>query len=86
MTMKKFIIIVIAAILLYLAVSTAYYTFGVHINLGSDKLVTTFAKTEGKTIMIDRGEGFEPFEIRGVNMGSGEPGKWSTDYGIDFDT
>lgn len=86
MSMKKFIIIVIAVILVYLAVNAAYYEFGVYVSFGGDEPVTTFTKNEGKTIMIDRGEGFEPFEIRGVNMGSGEPGKWSTDYAIDYDS
>lgn len=84
--MKKFIIGVITLILLYLAVKAAYYEFGIHFNFGSDEPVTTFTKNDGKTLFIDRGNGFEPFEIRGVNMGSGEPGKWSTDYGIDHDT
>ncbi len=84
--MKKFIIIVISLILLYLAFNTAYYELGIHFSFGNNGPVTTFTKNEGKTILLDRGSGFEPFEIRGVNMGSGEPGKWSTDYGIDHDT
>lgn len=86
MSMKKFIIIVVVLILVFLAVNTAYYTFGIHIDFNKDQPVTTKARVEGKTILFDRGNGFEPFEIRGVNMGSGEPGKWSTDYAIDGDT
>ncbi|MBQ7604109.1 MAG: hypothetical protein IJU75_04075 [Clostridia bacterium] len=84
--MKKFIIIVIAVILLFLAGHTIYYEFGIHFNFGKNQPVTTFAKTDGKTILLDRGNGYEPLEIRGVNMGSGEPGKWSTDYAIDYET
>lgn len=86
MSMKKFIILVIAVILVFLAIHTAYFEFGIHINFGSDRPVTTFTKVDGKTVFLDRGNGFEPFEIRGVNMGSGEPGKWSTEYAIDYDT
>ena len=86
MTMKKFIILVISLILLYLGVRTLYFSFGVHIGLDSDKPVTTFTKVDGKTIFLDRGNGFEPFTVRGVNMGSGEPGEWSTDYSIDYDS
>ena len=86
MAMKKFIIAVMAIVLLYLTANMAYYEFGVYISFGNEQPPTTFTKTDGKTIMIDRGKGFEPFEIRGVNMGSGEPGEWSTDYAIDYDT
>jgi len=86
MTMKKFIIMVIALILLYLGVRTLYFSFGIHVDLDRDKPVTTFTKVDGKTIFLDRGNGFEPFTIRGVNMGSGEPGKWSTDYAISYDS
>ena len=86
MTMRKFIILVVALILCYLAITTLYYSFGIYLDIGWDKPVTTFTKVEGKTILLDRGNGFEPFEIRGVNMGSGEPGKWSTDYAIDHDS
>ncbi len=86
MSMKKFIIIVVVLILVFLAANTAYYTFGIHFNFDKGQPVTTKARVEGKTILFDRGNGFEPFEIRGVNMGSGEPGKWSTDYGIDGET
>jgi len=86
MTMRKFIILVVALILGYLAITTLYYSFGIHLGIGWDRPVTTFTKVEGKTIFLDRGNGFEPFEVRGVNMGSGEPGKWSTDYAIDYDS
>lgn len=86
MTMRRFIILVIIAILIYILIMTLYFSFGVYIDLGGDEPVTTFAKTKGKNIYIDRGSGFEEFEIRGVDMGSGEPGHWSTDYAIDYDS
>lgn len=86
MTMRKYIITVIVLIIVYLAGTTLYYSYGVHLELDPDAPVACFAKTEGKTILLDRGGGFEPFEVRGVNMGSGVPGKWSTDYAVDFDT
>jgi hypothetical protein len=86
MSMKKFIIIVIVMILVLLTLHTAYYDFGIRVDLGDDRPVTTIAKVDGKTIFLDRGNGFEPFTIRGVNMGAGEPGKWSTDYAIDYDS
>ncbi len=84
--MKKFLIIlssVIAVILLY---DLTHYRLGWYIDLHPDKEVSTFVKVCGKEIQIDKGEGYEPFEIRGVNMGSGEPGEWSTDFDIDKET
>ena len=48
--------------------------------------VETFTKVEGKTILVDQGQGLAPFEIRGVNLGSGIPGHFATDYAIDKET
>lgn len=86
MRMKRYIIGVLSLILLYLALRTLYYSFGVYIDLRPDRATETFVKTEGKTILMDRGEGFEPFELRGVDLGSGEPGAWSTDYAVDYNS
>lgn len=84
--MKKFLIILSSVILLILAWDTVYYRFGWYIDLHPEKDVTTFVKTEGDKIYIDKGDGYESFEIRGVNLGSGEPGEWSTDFDIDKET
>lgn len=43
-------------------------------------------KTEGKTIMVNEGDGFVPFEIRGADLGTGIPGYFATDYAIDKKT
>lgn len=84
--MKKFIIAVVAVVLAVLALDAAYYRLGFYIDFNPGETVTTYTKTEGKEIYIDKGNGFEPFEIRGVNLGSGEPGEWSTDFDIDEET
>ena len=39
-----------------------------------------------RDIYLDSGNGMEPFIIKGVNMGSGMPGEWATDYSIDEET
>lgn len=85
--MKKFIIIVSAVVLLYLAIDYAYYNLGIYIDFGSDKPVEYFVKTDDKQIYMkgDNGE-YAPFEIKGINMGSGIPGEWSTDFAIDEQT
>lgn len=88
MTMRKFIILVIALISVYLTATTLYYSYGFHLDLGTDTPVTSFTGVEGKNILLDqgKGKGKAPYEIRGVDLGSGEPGEWSTDFDIDYDT
>lgn len=84
--MKRFIIIVIIVVLLALGLDTAYYRLGWYIDLDPGKVTSTFVRTEGDQILMFDGEDYEPFEIKGVNLGSGKPGEWSTDFAIDKDT
>ena len=84
--MKTFILTACAAVLLFFAAYTAYYRFGVYFDLRPDEPVTTFMKTEGKSILMERDGAYLPFEIRGVNMGVGIPGEWATSYAIDKKT
>ena len=81
--MKKFILIVSIVVVLLFALEEAYFRLGWYIDLWPGAPVTTFMRTEGDQILMKKGEDFEPFEIRGVNMGSGMPGEWSTDFHID---
>lgn len=84
--MKRFIIAV--SIMVILAGSALYLLFGtsVVIDLNPSQPVTTWTRTQEKTIQIDRGNGWEDFEIRGVDMGCGIPGHFATDYAIDKET
>lgn len=84
--MKKFIIA--AACLFALAACAAFAVFGtsVSIDLDPSKPVTAWVRQEGRAIQIDRGDGWEDFEIRGVDMGAGIPGHFATDYAIDKET
>ena len=84
--MKKFIIVIAALVVLYIGWDYAYYRLGWYIDLHPDQAVTTFMRTEGDKIYRLTDEGEEEFEIRGVNLGSGEPGEWSTDFAIDEET
>ena len=78
--MKKFIIIVCAIVVLVLLADYLYYHQGVYIDFFHDAPVTTFVRTEGDKIFLDKGDGYREFEIRGVDIGSGIPGEWSTDF------
>lgn len=84
--MKKFILIVCAAVAAVVLWDFSYYRLGVYIDFHPDQMVTTFVKTEDQTIYKENDGVYEPFEIKGVNMGSGIPGEWSTDFAIDEET
>lgn len=86
--MKKFIIAVASLIVLYLAWDYAYFHMGIYINFGDDEKTETFMAVDEDTIyMLDKETGrYEPFEIKGVDMGSGKPGEWSTDFAVTKET
>lgn len=84
--MKKFIIIIALAVLGFLAFDRLYYHEGVYLPLREEKAVEYFIRTEGEDIRINKGSGFESFEIRGVNLGSGIPGQWGTNFAINEET
>lgn len=85
--MKKFIIAV--AIIFSLALVGLYLYF--YEGWGGflfpkDGNVQALVKTEGRAVLVDGGEGFEDFELRGVDLGAGEPGHFATDYALDKET
>ncbi|MCQ2560781.1 MAG: hypothetical protein MJ186_01915 [Clostridia bacterium] len=84
--MKKFLTVVVCIILLYLGLDFMHYNMGLYIDFHKDEVVTTATRTSGKEILLNRGNGFEPFEIKGVDMGSGIPGEWATDFAADEET
>ena len=84
--MKKFIIAISIIVVLIMLYDTCYYRLGLYIDLQPQKEVTTFIKTDDDKILLNKGDGYKEFEIKGVNMGSGIPGEWSTDFAIDKET
>ena len=84
--MKKFITIVSIIVALVILYDIGHYRLGLYVDLHPNQEVTTFVKTHGDTIQINKNGTFEDFEIKGVNMGSGLPGEWSTDFRIDKET
>lgn len=78
--MKKFIITVCCIVVCVLLLDYLYYYQGVYIDVSPKKEISTFVCTKGKKIYKDNGNGFEEFEIRGVDIGSGIPGQWSTNF------
>lgn len=80
--MKKFIILCVTCIVLYLIGDYLYYNQGVYIPTLKQEEVTTFVKNIGKEIYLKQEGQFKPFEIKGVNMGEGIPGHFATEYAI----
>ena len=78
--MKRFIIGISAIILLLFIGFVAVFYGGFYVDLGRDNHVNTFVRTENKEILIKDKDKWKPFEVRGIDMGSGIPGEWSTDY------
>lgn len=84
--MRKFIIAAFTVVVLLFSANYAYYNLGIYIDLHPTATVTTQTATDEDTIYFLDGGQRVPFEIRGVNLGVGIPGKWATDYAIDKDT
>lgn len=84
--MKKYIIGVSVLLLLAASAWYLYYGLGFYVDLRSDRPVTTFMKTDSDTIYMERDGTYQPFEIRGVDLGAGIPGEWATDFAIDKET
>lgn len=84
--MKRFIAAVAAIALLALLLQTLYYSTDFVNPLIRHDGVQVWASTANKEIVIADEEGeWEPFTLRGVNMGSGKPGAYATDYAITYE-
>lgn len=79
--MKKFLMIVAALLVTFAAFDYIYYYNG-DLYFPKDGKTTYFSKAEGKQLYIDEGDGFEVFDIRGVNMGLGKPGHFATEAAV----
>ncbi len=84
--MKKYIIAVATVIFLVIIFDYLYFHLGIYLPIHFHDDVYVFAKTEGKKILLKQEDTFREFEIRGVDLGSGCPGEWSTDFAIDKET
>lgn len=83
--MKKFLLACVLILALIFAGQYIYYNFEIYIPKVGTELVVN-AKTKGKEILVKQEGEYRPFEIRGVDMGAGMPGKYATDFAIDKKT
>ena len=84
--MKKYIITVVSIILVLLVFDWLYFYEGMFFDFGKEKPTEYFMKVDGEEIYMKNGDTFTPYEIRGVNLGSGLPGEWATSFAIDKET
>lgn len=85
--MKKYLIIVAVLLALVLLGDALYYRVGVYIPPLFDQSVNVVSKIQDGQIAVATEDGsYEAMEIKGVNLGSGVPGYWSTEFHIDKET
>jgi len=84
--LKKYIITVVTIILVLLSFDWIYFYQGVYFDFGKEKTTEYFMKVDGEEIYMKKGSSYVPYEIRGVNLGSGLPGEWATSFAIDEET
>lgn len=84
--MKRFLITVSCLLGLVLAAAACYYAGLIHIDFDAIDTPSVAVRTQGQTIQILTDSGWQDLQLRGVNLGSGLPGQWSTDYAIDEQT
>ena len=84
--MKKFIIITISVILLAVFADYLYWRGGIWVDLRPFAEVTAESRVHHGKIQRRTEDGWEDFEIRGVNLGASEPGAWAIDFPTDEET
>lgn len=84
--MKKYLIAIGSIVVLYFCFDYLYFHAGWYIPTPFAKEVESDTYVDDKNIYFKQGKDYKPFEIKGVDLGSGKPGAWSTDFAIDKKT
>ena len=84
--MKHFVLIMAGLLISLLLVLAAFYNAGIYFDFMTEKEVSTFVRTDGNDVMLQQNGQWQKYIVKGVNMGTGIPGEWSTDYAIDKTT
>ncbi len=79
--MKKFLMIAVPAVVLFFLLDWLYFSAGV-LYLPRRGTPDYFARAEGESLYLDRGSGFETFDLKGVNLGLGKPGHYATELAV----
>lgn len=84
--MKKFLAVSLIVLAVAVTFDILYFELGIFPDFSSSKPLTTFVTTKDKDILLNAGDGYKKFEIKGVDLGSGVPGEFATAYAIDKKT
>jgi len=84
--MKKFLLASSMILIIVFVFDILHYEWGLFIDFSPNKKPSTFVKVENKEILLKKDGKYVPFEIKGVDMGSGVPAHFATDYAIDKKT
>ena len=85
--MKKFIIAVVLILLAAFALTYVRFGTSVIIDLTPDAALEHTVRQNDKSIqMLGKDGEWHDFEIRGIDMGAGQPGHYATDYSISKET
>ena len=79
--MKKYMIIASILVIGWFVFDHLYYYTG-DLYLPNMSEASYFAKAEGEKLYLDSGNGFDVYEIKGVNLGLGKPGYYATEKAI----
>lgn len=79
--MKKYVLIIISLVIIWLTFDWFYYHFGV-LYIPHQGEISSFTKVEGSSLLLNQGDGFEKFEIKGVDLGLGKPGYYATEKAV----
>lgn len=83
--MKKFLILTITLLTAVIFLDVIRFDQRLYFKQSPHPTITSFITTSGPDILLRTEEDTTPFEIRGVDLGSGLPGHWSTDFAISKD-
>lgn len=79
--MKKYLLAVFICVLIYFVYDYLVYYSG-EIYLPHRGEVEHFTETKDGKLWVEGEKGFEVFDIKGVNLGLGKPGKFATEYSL----
>ena len=85
--MKRFLIIVIAIVVIVLGADALYYRAGWYIDFAPNQAVTAeFIVEDGQICKRSSDGEYTPFGIKAVNLTSAKPGSWTNDFAVDENT
>lgn len=84
--MKRFVILISCLLCVLALLMGLYYAGLLYLTPASQTAPAYTVRTQDGRIECSSADGWQTLTLRGVDLGSGLPGEWSTDYAIDQET